>query len=120
MLHFDVPVLRSRSFRSSAPSPNTFSPLMPDSERDSSSSSNREPESTLGAPGAFFRNDSRASSARAGGRRSVGGLLSLLYRVPARWVGAFVFGLTDGSPWDGGNREFLCGPFITDVHSPDA
>ena len=48
------------------------------------------------------------------------GLLSLLYQMPAQWVRAYVSGLDDGSPWNRGGWEFLCGPFLSDVHPPDA
>jgi len=48
------------------------------------------------------------------------GALALLYEVPARWVRAYLSDNGDKAPWDGSDREFLCGPFSTDVHSPDA
>lgn len=46
--------------------------------------------------------------------------LALLYEVPAQWVRTYMSDADDGAPWTGGDREFLCGPFSTDVHSSDA
>ena len=46
--------------------------------------------------------------------------LALLYEVPARWVRAYLSDADDEGPWDESDREFLSGPFSTDLHPPDA
>ena len=58
--------------------------------------------------------------AREKDRVTLWGALTSLYEVPARWVRAYLSDAEDGPPWNGDDREFLCGPFSTDVHSPDA
>jgi len=47
------------------------------------------------------------------------GALILLYEMPARWVRAYLSTANGEGPWDGSDREFLCGPFSTDLHPPD-
>ena len=92
------------------------------SPHDSSSSPNRNPENARLAPSGDFESGPRRSPGLADPSQSVTsqGLLSLLYQMPAQWVRAYVSDFKDGSPWEGGDREFLCGPFIADMHPPDA
>ena len=45
--------------------------------------------------------------------------LALLYEMPARWVRVYLSTANGEGSWDGSDREFLCGPFSTDLHPPD-